>query len=170
MTLEFEYLIDSFMGEIKELNDKIKRQNSEIINLIKENLELQINNGNLNPYFCTEQDKLTVNEFELIKKHSLQGANIIKDSQILHKTLIQNIIVQHHERLDGSGFPYGLIGEEISLEARIIGIVDTFDAMTTDRPYKNKVSNEIALDELKELSKDKLDKFLVEQFILSLKA
>ena len=58
------------------------------------------------------------------------------------------VVEQHHERLDGSGYPYGLAGKEISTEASIVAVADTFDAMTTDRPYRKALSAETAFAEL----------------------
>jgi putative nucleotidyltransferase with HDIG domain len=91
-------------------------------------------------------DKLTVEEFDIIKKHPVDGAVMVKD---LYNESIASIIEQHHERLNGSGYPYGLKDEEISLEARIIAVSDTFDAMTEDRAYRKAHSTEDALNELK---------------------
>lgn len=90
--------------------------------------------------------RLTAEEMELIKKHPIDGAKMVKDT---YYEKITKIILEHHERLDGSGYPYGLMGYEISIEAKIIAVADTFDAMITDRPYRKAVSPSDALDELK---------------------
>jgi len=73
-----------------------------------------------------------------------------------------NIIIQHHERLDGSGYPYGISGEEISLGGRILAVCDSFDAMTTDRVYKAGKSKYDAIEELRALGQSKLDPWVVE--------
>ncbi|MGV2950008.1 HD-GYP domain-containing protein, partial [Acinetobacter sp. AGC35] len=104
---------------------------------------------------------LTEEEFEIIKRHSYDGYEMVKE---LYYTNISQIILQHHERLDGSGYPYGLRDNEISLEAKIIGIVDTYDAMTSDRPYREGLSPEIAIAELKRLAGIQYDPYLVEIF------
>ncbi|WP_350344614.1 HD domain-containing phosphohydrolase [Proteinivorax tanatarense] len=76
-----------------------------------------------------------------------------------------DIACQHHERIDGSGYPYGLTDREISQEGKIIAICDSYDAMTTDRIYKKGKSKKEAIDELKELRGVKYDSCLVDLFI-----
>lgn len=81
------------------------------------------------------------------------------------------IALEHHERLNGSGYPNGLSGDQISIESRIMAVVDSFDAMTTDRPYKKGMSEQVALEELKSLTGTLYDEFVVltlEKLILSL--
>lgn len=92
--------------------------------------------------------KLTPEEFEYIKKHPAEGRRILENTFIKN---VGSIIEQHHERLDGSGYPYGLKGDEICVEARIVAVVDSFDAMTSDRPYRKAMSVDAALGELKNL-------------------
>jgi HD-GYP domain-containing protein (c-di-GMP phosphodiesterase class II) len=65
---------------------------------------------------------------------------------------LYEIIAQHHERIDGAGYPYGLKGDEIMLEAKIIALADSFDAMTSDRSYRKAMDMEVAFKELKSLS------------------
>lgn len=77
--------------------------------------------------------KLTAEEYELIKKHPADGVQFVKTT---YYARLAEIIEQHHERLDGSGYPRGLKGGEISLEARIIAVADSYDAMTSDRAYR----------------------------------
>jgi HD-GYP domain-containing protein (c-di-GMP phosphodiesterase class II) len=105
--------------------------------------------------------RLTDEEFDIIKRHSYDGYVMVKD---LYYTNISMIILQHHERLDGSGYPYGLKEDDILLEAKIIGIVDTFDAMTSDRPYRKGLDATIAMAELKRLSGIHYDSHLVDLF------
>lgn len=93
--------------------------------------------------------KLTEEEFELIKTHPLKGKDMVEHSLF---SSCSEIIFQHHERLDGSGYPRGLKGDEINLEARIIAVADAFDAMITDRPYKKAKSLDEAINELKMMS------------------
>ncbi len=79
-------------------------------------------------------DKLTHDEFEEIKKHPAIGLQICAPLKSSRPLL--NIIAYHHEKMDGSGYPYGLIGNTIPFEARVIAITDTYDALTSDRPYR----------------------------------
>lgn len=89
---------------------------------------------------------LTPAEFEQVKQHPVIGDRLCGDLRALHR--VRSIVRHHHERLDGSGYPDGLRGEEIPLLAQIIGIVDVYDAMTTNRPYRAARSSEEALSEL----------------------
>lgn len=105
---------------------------------------------------------LTQEEFEIMKSHVINGKELIEAGFNLET---YTIVSQHHERIDGSGYPLGLKGEEISEEGRIIAICDSFDAMTTDRVYKKGKTIEEAIIELKELSGLKYDVKLVDIFI-----
>ncbi|QDF97557.1 hypothetical protein CJ010_13930 [Azoarcus sp. DD4] len=83
-------------------------------------------------------------------------------------TIMRNIIAYHHEALDGSGYPYGLSGEQIPLEARIVAIADVFDALTSERPYKPRWPNEAAFAELSAMAeRGKLDTDCVRAFLLN---
>lgn len=90
--------------------------------------------------------KLSVNEFELIKEHCLNGYNILKDVEFPWP--IAEISYQHHERLDGSGYPQGLKGDAICLEARIVAVADVVEAISSHRPYRPSLGNQVALDEI----------------------
>lgn len=94
--------------------------------------------------------KLNKIEFELIKMHCEAGYDILK---VIHFPWpIAEIVWQHHERLDGSGYPRGLKGDEIALEARIIAVADTVDAMSSHRPYRAALGVEAALAEIRTFS------------------
>src|SRR5947208_3978181 len=77
--------------------------------------------------------RLTPEEFEEMKKHTTKGVAIVSTIPDLHSII--PIVRSHHERWDGTGYPDGLKGEDIPLLARIVGVVDAFDAITSDRPY-----------------------------------
>ena len=96
--------------------------------------------------------KLSDEEFNYIKMHSTYSSELLQGKFIDD---IAQIVEQHHERLDGSGYPKGLKGDQIRIEARIIGVTDSYDAMTSDRAYRKGMSPETALEELKSLA-DKL--------------
>lgn len=92
------------------------------------------------PYsILNKKGKLYQEEYETMKTHSQLGYDMIKDVTGFRKELKQAVLL-HHERLDGSGYPYGLRGQSINQYARIVAIADVFDAMTQNRIYKNKVS------------------------------
>lgn len=106
-------------------------------------------------------DRLTEEEFECIKRHPTDGSKIVSGTFLRH---LAEIIIQHHERLDGSGYPNGLKENEICIEAKIIGVADTFDAMTTDRPYRKGLSFETAISELVKYSGIQYDSEVVLTF------
>lgn len=91
--------------------------------------------------------KLTDEEYNEIKKHPVVGSEIVKSSGILDHVIPG--ILYHHERADGSGYPIGIKGDEIPLIARIIGLVDTFDAMTTDRAFRSGIPFAEAITRMK---------------------
>lgn len=107
--------------------------------------------------------KLTKEEFEIVKKHPVQGAKILEDIKQLHDII--PFIRYHHERLDGKGYPDGLKYEEIPVEARILHVVDSFDSMTSDRPYRPSPGTEYALSEFKKYSGTQFDPRVVDAFI-----
>ncbi|MCX7966641.1 MAG: PAS domain S-box protein [Syntrophorhabdaceae bacterium] len=90
--------------------------------------------------------KLNDYELQLIKGHSRIGYEILKDIEFEHP--ISKIVLEHHERLDGSGYPDGLRGDEILLEARIIGVADVVEAMASHRPYRPALGIDAALEEI----------------------
>ena len=91
--------------------------------------------------------RITPIEYELIKAHAAAGAEIV--AGIDFPWPIRDIIWQHHERLDGSGYPRGLKGDAIVLEARILAVADVAEAMASHRPYRKALGLESALDEIK---------------------
>jgi PAS domain S-box-containing protein/putative nucleotidyltransferase with HDIG domain len=91
--------------------------------------------------------KLTDLEFKMIQEHPKNGYNVLKESDFPWP--LAEIIYQHHERLNGSGYPRGLKGEEILLEAKIIGVADTVEAMSSHRPYRPALGIKVALEEIK---------------------
>ncbi len=98
---------------------------------------------------------LTAEEFEVMKTHTTKGANILRPVTQLSDTLPG--IELHHEALDGRGYPYGLVGEQIPLLARVIAVADTFDALTTNRPYQTAHTPEEAFKIIQNLAGKRLD-------------
>ncbi len=92
-------------------------------------------------------DHLTPTEFELVKQHPVVGDTLCGNLRSLSR--VRTIVRHHHERLDGSGYPDGLQGDQIPLLAQIIGIVDVYDALTTNRPYHHAITSEAALEEIR---------------------
>lgn len=108
-------------------------------------------------------DELTEEEFELVKRHPGKGADILGHIKQLRHIL--PIIKHHHEKLDGTGYPDGLKGDEIPLLSRILCIVDSFDSMTADRPYRPAPGKEYAVSELKRCAGTQFDPVLVDAFL-----
>lgn len=106
--------------------------------------------------------KLTPEEFEIVKKHPVIGADIISVAGFLKD--IVPLVLCHHERYDGKGYPRGLRGEEIPLGSRIIAVVDVYEALTTDRPYHKAISKEEALKILEEGAGTQFDAKIVDVF------
>jgi len=107
---------------------------------------------------------LTFDEFDLVvKKHSAMGANIVKEVPFLNE--LYKLILHHHEHFDGSGYPSGLKGDAIPLEARLLHVADAFDAMTSDRPYRSSLGNKEAIRRIVADSGKHFDPAIVSVFL-----
>jgi putative nucleotidyltransferase with HDIG domain len=106
---------------------------------------------------------LTPDEWALMRKHPEIGYNILREVKFLSGAA--DIVLAHHERWDGAGYPYGLKGEDIPLGSRIFAVVDTFDTMTSDRVYRKALTPEDALQEILRCSGSQFDPFVVEAFL-----
>ena len=107
--------------------------------------------------------KLPPAEWDIMEKHTIWGREMLEKKPFLARAA--RIVEQTHERFDGTGYPHRLAGEEISLEARIIAVVDAYDAMTTDRPYRPAMSRERAVAELRAGAGTQFDPKVVEAFV-----
>ena len=114
--------------------------------------------------------KLTPDEWEIMKTHASVGATIIGEDNSSLLKIARTIALCHHEKWDGSGYPNGLAGEAIPIEARIVAIADVFDALTSTRPYKKSWSIDDATAYIKEESGKHFDPDLVQAFIQVLPA
>jgi len=112
--------------------------------------------------------RLTEEEYSIMKSHTTIGADIFSRLNMVEG--LQDGIRHHHERYDGTGYPDGLSGEEISLFARILCIADCYDAMTSNRVYRKRLSDETVLEELRKNAGTQFDPELVEAFIALLHA
>lgn len=105
---------------------------------------------------------LTPGEWEKMRRHPEDGAQMI--GNVPHLAPAVPVIIAHHERWDGTGYPEGLKGKEIPEEARLLAVVDSFDAMTTNRPYRAAISPELAYQEILSQSGAQFDEEMVEAF------
>ena len=114
-----------------------------------------------------KKSKLTKKEFEHIKKHPQIAADIIRPIQFMHDII--PLILYHHERWDGKGYPSGLQAEEIPIGARIIAIADVYQALTSRRPYRKSYSKECAIEMIRKNSGTQFDPRIVDVFLKILK-
>ncbi len=114
--------------------------------------------------------KLTIEEFEIIKTHPLIGAELLSNSDSELLRMAERIALSHHEKWNGTGYPNGLSGENISVEARIVAIADVFDALTSERPYKKAWTVEDAISWIEKEKGQHFDPALVDLFIDQLPA
>lgn len=112
-----------------------------------------------------KEAKLTDEEYEIIKGHPTLGYNMIKHIGDFHKNGVLDIVLYHHERYDGKGYPKGLKGDQIPLFARIVGIADTFDAMTTKRVYRDEFNIGYALNEIRNNKGTQFDPEIADVFL-----
>jgi HD-GYP domain-containing protein (c-di-GMP phosphodiesterase class II) len=110
--------------------------------------------------------RLGQNEFELIKVHAQAGHDVLQS--IVFERPVAEMVLQHHERLDGSGYPRGLRGEEILPEARVMAVADVYEAMTSHRPYRPGLPAEEAVAELRDGAGVRYDPQVVEACLQTL--
>ncbi len=112
-----------------------------------------------------KQGKLTKEEFEMVKTHTTIGASILENAKADVLKMAYEIALTHHERWDGSGYPHGLKGTDIPISGRIVGLADTFDALTSARPYKPPYPMDVAIKIISNDSGTKFDPAIVEIFL-----
>jgi len=140
-----------------ELNDKNKKDlvyGAYMHDIGKINIPKEILNKNM---------PLTSEEWEVMKQHSVNGVEIIKSVESLKE--IAPLILHHHERYDGKGYPGNLKGDNIPYLVRMLTVVDCFDAMTSSRPYNKRKTYKEAIDELKKCRGTQFDKDIADAFI-----
>ena len=138
--------------------EKLKLSNEIIDNLQLASLFHDIGKCHVPKEILNKPSALTDEEYNYIKKHCIDGGKIVKDK---FNDRIVNIVEQHHERLDGTGYPKGLKSEEILIEAKIIAVADTYDAITSDRAYRKSNSPDYAIKELEKYAGKYYDEAVV---------
>lgn len=117
----------------------------------------------INENILNKVKRLSADEWELVKRHSEIGYRIL--SSVNEFSEVANYVLEHHEKYDGTGYPRGLKGDDISLQARIISVADSFDTMTNNRIYGRALTKKEAILELKRCSGTQFDPFIVDVFI-----
>lgn len=140
---------------------KMKLDRQRIGDLLIASILHDIGKINVPEEVLNKPGKLTNDEFDKIKKHPKDGAAMLRKTAY---EKLADIVEQHHERLNGSGYPFGLSADEILLEAKIIGVCDTFDAMTEDRSYRKAFTSAYAMEEIRSLSGIQFDPEVVNAF------
>lgn len=115
------------------------------------------------PAILDKPGRLELWEKEIMQSHVKVGIRILEPIECFRDLL--GVVAQHHEHFDGSGYPAGLAGEQISLHARIVAVADAYDALTSDRPYKKGVSGQEAIEILKKNSGTQFDPKVVEALV-----
>lgn len=133
-------------------------------NLVRTGLLYDIGKAKIRDSLLNKTEPLTLEEMEIMKSHPVISYKILKSIDALDLEVLQGVIF-HHERIDGSGYPLGLKGSNINLFSRIIAVADTFDAITTTRPYSTKKSPLEALEEIQANSFNLLDQDICNVFV-----
>ncbi len=156
-TVHYATKIAEALGLTKEEAEKI-RQASILHDLGKVGISEKI---------LLKKTKLTKKEYEAIKNHSQIGVDILRPIHFFHEIL--PLILHHHERWDGKGYPEGLKEEETPIGARIIAVADAYEALTSDRRYRRACSKKIAVEKIKKSSGTQFDPKIVKEFLEVLK-
>ncbi len=145
------------------LAESIGLKNHEIKKLIVGAFLHDVGKIGISDTILLKHGKLDEHEFGVMQEHVLKGIDLIKGNGWLEES--KDVILYHHERYDGSGYPHGLSAEQIPIAARIFSIVDVFDALTSKRPYKEAFSYEKSVETLQESSGTHFDSVLLERFV-----
>lgn len=141
----------------------LKLSSEEIENIREASVLHDLGKIGISDKILHKKAKLTKKEFEAIKKHPQIAADIIRPIQFMHDII--PLVLYHHERWDGKGYPAGLKAEEIPIGARIIAVADVYQALTSDRPYRKAFSKKEALKMLKKDSGTHFDPNIVDIFL-----
>jgi uncharacterized domain HDIG len=161
---------DQYTAGHSERVAKIALAIGQALNLPKEQLETlelsalfhDVGKIGIPDYILNKPARLTDEEFNKIKEHPSIGVDILKTIDFLSQAL--PIILHHHERFDGGGYPEGIKGINIPFESRIICVADSYDTMTSDRPYRNGLPHEVAVSELLKNRDIQFDSNVVDAF------
>lgn len=157
----YQHSLNVYMYSIS-IGEKLKLKTTELKQLGQGALLHDIGKLKMSDKILKKPDSLTELEYQKIKKHPIQGVKIIGNNKNISN--LKTAILEHHENFDGSGYPFGLSGENIALNARIIRIADSFDTMVSNRVYQSALPIEKAITELKENAGQQFDPEIVKSF------
>ncbi|HCG99221.1 MAG: hypothetical protein A2074_04375 [Candidatus Aquicultor primus] len=164
---ELVNVVDHYSNNHSKRVAEISRRIAVEMDLAQDDIDLlykaalihDIGKVNVPPHILNKPEQLTDEEFNIVKEHPVTGSKLL--SPIASLESIVPAVLYHHERLDGSGYPEGITGDDIPLFARIIAVADTYDAMTAARAYRESISKDTAIDELVKGSDTKFDAVVI---------
>ena len=172
--LHIRTLTDLFLHQLQRTTDRYPLSSSQIAMMVNASSLHDVGKISIPEQILNKPGKLTAEEFAVMQTHSALGAQIMADALQRHREellqLAYNICRWHHERYDGSGYPHGLKGEEISYLARILTLVDSFDAIISKRPYKKARTIDEAIAELLRCRGTQFDPTLTDIFVEELRS
>lgn len=164
--VEADEYIDGHSRRLEKMavavGEELELSGDQIFNLSYASFFHDIGKAKVPREILQKPGKLTEDEWAVMMKHSEWGREFLEKKPFLEQ--VATIVEQIHERVDGNGYPHGLTGDEIEIEARIIAVVDAYDAMTTDRPYRRAMPRSEALRELRRSTQTQFDPDVVEAF------
>lgn len=159
--------VERVVAYCKLLANQLRLSEGDKKNLIYSAYMHDIGKINISEEILNKRGKLEANEWEILKEHPSKGVEIINPVESLKD--ISSLILHHHERYDGKGYPDGLKGRDIPYLARVLTVADSFDAMTSNRPYNVRKNYDEAVEELKRCSGTQFDPSIVEAFLQVIK-
>jgi HD-GYP domain-containing protein (c-di-GMP phosphodiesterase class II) len=151
---------------VRDIATQLVLPDSETETLVSAASLHDIGKAGIADHILLKPGKLTPDELAMIKKYPELGWMTLSQVEGFQRAAL--LVLHQHESLDGSGYPKGLRGEEIPLGSRIIAVADSFDALTSDRPYRRALSREAALEELMRCSGTQFDPEVVNAFLTTL--
>lgn len=161
------YIIGHYMnlaGDVELIGRKLEFSSEELIKLRAATMLIDVGRIGLSEGIFNKPERLTPEEFEIVKSHVLRGAEYVDKKLGLFEEGVK-LVKHHHEAYDGSGYPDGLKGGEIPLWARIVGVVDSYYAMISERPFREPYKDEEAIRMLKEQKGRRYDPKIVDIYI-----
>ena len=147
----------------KQIGEALNLNKNDLVELEKAGLYHDIGKISIPDSILKKPGKLTKDEWETMKEHTVNGYQILRAAD--RYSNIAEYAMSHHERIDGKGYPNGMSGDDIPLFSRIICVVDAYEAMTSDRPYRKAIKKEAAIQELQKHAGTQFDAEIVELFI-----